>query len=390
MLHRRATQLLREFFISEEASGIILITCTIFSILITNFYVPHFYPDLWKTHLNFSISFFNLNLTLSEWINDGLMAIFFLMVGLEIKRELLIGKLSSFRQAMMPAIAALGGMIVPGIIYTYFNFKLQSSSGFGIPMATDIAFALGVLSLVGKRVPLSLKIFLMALAIIDDLGAVVIIGLFYSQNISFIYMGFWILAFIGLMGFNRMGGKKLIIYLLGGIFMWYCMLHSGIHPTISGILLAFALPFGNGEPESLCFRVQHFLHKPVAFLILPLFALSNTALLIASDLKAVFFNPVGWGIILGLFIGKPIGICGSVWLLVKTKCCILPNDINWTQLFGVTILGGVGFTMSIFITNLAFTNDVIIQNAKLAILLASTMAAITGFIFLKMTLKKLD
>jgi NhaA family Na+:H+ antiporter len=279
-------------------------------------------------------------------------------------------------------------MIVPAGIYLYFNFGTSTQSGAGIPMATDIAFALGILSLLGKKVPVSLKIFLTALAVIDDLGAILVIALFYTKTI------FWInlLIALGIFGFllilNRLKVRNLIPYLIGGILMWYFMLHSGVHATITGVLLAFAIPFGNGDEKSTSYILQHFLHKPVAFFILPLFALANTAISLNGDLGEILTQQYSIGIATGLIVGKPIGIFALSLLAVKLGVCKLPSDLNWKSILGVGFLGGIGFTMSIFVTLLAFEDATIINNTKFVIILSSLVAGTIGYFGLKISLKR--
>lgn len=368
------SKLFPEFFESEKSGGILLFVCTIISLIITNTFLGHLYTSFWHTHIHF----IDLNLSLEQWINDGLMTFFFLLVGLEIERELYIGELASFKRSILPIIAAIFGMIVPALLYLIFNIGHFSASGFGIPMATDIAFVIGVLALFGDRIPMSLKIFITALAIIDDIGSVIVIGLFYSHGLSLMYLGIAVVIYLFLFLLNRFKVQKIIFYIIPGFFLWYVMLKSGIHPTISGILLAFAIPFKKDDQNSPSFRLQHFLHKPVAFFILPLFALANTALLLSVDWKTLFINPISMGIMTGLIIGKPLGILLCVFTLVKLKIGQLPRGATWPQMIGVSILGGIGFTMSIFMTNLAFTDISIIQNAKIIILISSLIAGLMG------------
>lgn len=371
----RLTRLFSEFFESEKAGGILLLICTIFSLLITNSDFQQQYLSIWNTELNHH--------SLSHWINDGLMAIFFLLIGLELEREIYDGELSDLKTAALPAIAALGGMVVPAAIYIILNHNLPSSSGAGIPMATDIAFAIGILSLVGKKVPVSLKIFLTALAVIDDLGAIMVIALFYSSSIvlSNLYIALGIFAV--LLVLNRMKIHNLIPYLTGGVFMWYFMLNSGVHATITGVLLAFAIPFGDGKKSSPSYILQHFLHKPVAFLILPLFALANTALILEANWHVNLDTPGSLGIIAGLTLGKPLGILAFSFIAVKSGLCRLPEKAGWSHITGAGLLGGIGFTMSIFITLLAFDSPELINSSKIAILIASLLSAVAGFLWLK-------
>ena len=369
------TKLFKEFFESEKAGGIMLMLCTLLSLLLVNSSFSEAYLHIWHWPL------FGENI--EHWINDGLMAIFFLLIGLELEREVYNGELSNFKNALLPMMAALGGMILPVVIYFGFNIQKGNLSGAGIPMATDIAFALGILSLLGNRIPASLKVFLTALAVIDDLGAILVIAIFYTGTIIWSNL----LISLGIFGFllilNRLKVYSLIPYLIGGVFMWYFMLHSGIHATITGVLLAFAIPFGKGDESSISIKLQHFLHKPVAYLILPLFALANTAILLNADFSEVLTQANSLGIALGLIIGKPIGVVLFSYAAVLIGWCNLPDDVNWKQILGAGILGGIGFTMSIFITLLAFDNNEIINNSKLMILLASLIAGIIGYLYLR-------
>jgi NhaA family Na+:H+ antiporter len=328
--------------------------------------------------------------SLVHLINEGLMAAFFLLIGLELEREIYIGELSTPKNVLLPAIAALGGMLVPAAIYFAFNFNTQTQAGAGIPMATDIAFALGILSLLGKRVPASLKIFLTALAVIDDLGAIIVIAIFYTGTISWLYLVLSLSVFALLILLNKLKIKSLIPYLAGGVLMWYFMHHSGVHATITGVLLAFAIPFRKGDYQSPSWVLQRFLHKPVAFIVLPVFALANTAIVIGPGFTSFFTEPYALGIIAGLVIGKPLGITLFCFIAVLFKICVLPADMKWKHLIGAGMLGGIGFTMSIFITLLAFDDPAIINSAGLMILLGSLLAGVFGLLWLRLlTGKKL-
>jgi len=385
---RVATKLFREFFHSEKSGGIVLIICTIVSLIIANFIGGAGYTEWWHQKAGFTLGPVDIHLSIEHWINDGLMAIFFLLIGLEIERELYAGELSSISNAALPVVAAIGGMAVPALIHFIFNNGTVTASGFGIPMATDIAFALGVLSLAGKSVPLSLKIFLTALAIIDDLGAILIIAFFYSKGISFDYLLIAGGLFIALLILNRLKVHRLWPYLLGGVILWYCMLQSGVHATISGVLLAFAIPFGDGKEKSPSFRLQHFLHIPVAFIIVPLFALANTGIFISGSVADLLNNRNSWGIIAGLLLGKPLGILSCCFLAIRLKIARLPEAVNWKQLAGAAVLAGIGFTMSIFIALLAFDKPGLILQSKIAILAASVLAGLLGFMLLKISVEK--
>jgi len=375
----KETNLFKTFFESEKAGGIMLIFATLFSLLLANSIYQTEYLQIWNIEIG--------NHSLVHWINDGLMTIFFLLIGLELEREVYIGELSTLKKAALPLFGALGGMLVPALIYLYFNLGTSTQSGAGIPMATDIAFAIGILSLLGKRVPTSLKIFLTALAVIDDLGAIIIIAVFYTSTISLLNLGIALGILIVLFALNRLKVNSFYPYVIGGIIMWYFMLNSGVHATITGVLLAFVIPFGNGKKETVSYKLQHFLHIPVAFIILPLFALANTCIVINSNWQEGITHTNSIGILIGLILGKPMGIWLLSYLGVSIGLCILPKSLKWKNIFGAGILGGIGFTMSIFITLLAFDNEADIINSKIAILIASTIAAIIGFIVLKMTLK---
>lgn len=376
----KLTKLFTDLFESEKAGGLILIFCTIISLLIANSSFQTHYTELW--HINLA------GLSLEHWINDGLMTIFFLLIGLELEREIYYGELSDLKSASLPAFAALGGMIVPACIFLLFNFGTNTQSGAGIPMATDIAFAVGVISLLGNKIPTALKVFLMALAIIDDLGAIIVIAIFYTSSISFLNLIISLSIFGLLLLLNRLKVYNLIPYIIGGIAMWYFMLHSGVHATITGVLLAFAIPFGNGDERSTSYKLQHFLHKPVAFFILPMFALANTSIVINSDWFQGLTETCSLGIIAGLVIGKPLGICLFVFIATYFNLSSLGNEIKWSHIIGAGLLAGIGFTMSIFITLLAFDKPEQIDRSKIAILIASLIAGIAGFIWLKFVPKR--
>lgn len=376
----KLSQLFKDFFESEKLSGLVLILCTIISLGLANSAFGESYHHFWLTKF--------AGQSIEYWINDGLMTIFFLLIGLELEREIYQGELSNIKDALLPIFAAIGGMFVPAAIFLFFNFGTATQSGAGIPMATDIAFALGILSLLGNRVPTSLKIFLTALAVIDDLGAILIIAIFYTKTLLWTNLFIAIGMFVSLYVLGKyFKVKNLIPYLIGGVIMWYFMLNSGVHATITGVLLAFAIPFGNGGDKSTSYILQHFLHKPVAFIILPIFALANTAIVMSGSISEILTENYSLGIALGLIIGKPLGIFLITFIAVKFGLCKLPGDLNWKSVLGVGFLGGIGFTMSIFITLLAFDNETVINNAKFIILLSSLVAGVLGFVFLKATLK---
>ncbi len=374
------TRLYKEFFNSEKAGGLILVILTILSLVLAN--------SPWQTDY---INFWNTNLgghSIVHWINDGLMTIFFLLIGLELEREIYQGELSDIKNASLPIFGAIGGMVVPAGLFLLLNFGSDTQSGAGIPMATDIAFAIGILSLLGSRVPNSLKIFLTALAVIDDLGAIIVIAIFYTTSLSFANLFIALGIFALLLILNRLKIHNLIPYLIGGVAMWYFMLHSGVHATITGVLLAFAIPFGNGSEKSPSYILQHFLHKPVAFFILPLFAIANTCIALGDNWLSGLGETSSLGIMIGLVVGKPLGICLFALIGVALGLCTLPKDLKWKNIIGVGFLGGIGFTMSIFITLLAFDNIEIINNSKIAIIFASVITGAIGFMLLKLTLKK--
>ena len=376
----KITRLFKDFFESEKIGGFLLIICTIISLLLANSSFSNDYLSIWHYQFN--------NHSIEHWINDGLMAIFFLFIGLELEREIYIGELSDIKKASLPIFAALGGMLIPAGLYLLLNFGTDTQSGAGIPMATDIAFALGILSLLGNRVPTSLKIFLTALAVIDDLGAILVIAIFYTDDLNVLNLSIALGIFAFLLILNRLKVRNLIPYLVSGVFMWYFMLNSGVHATITGVLLAFAIPFGNGDKKSTSYLLQHWLHKPVAFIILPLFALANTAIIMNTDWHYALTHHYTLGIALGLIIGKPLGVTLFSFVAVKSKLCKLPDDLNWKKVIGVSFLSGIGFTMSIFITLLAFSDEEHISNSKIMILISSLIAGIIGLLYLKAILKK--
>ena len=384
----RLTALFREFFQSQQSAGILLVVATITSLLLANSAIADEYTSFWKTEIGSNWGGFHLKHSLTGWINEALMTIFFLLVGLEIERELYIGELSSRKRAMLPVMAALGGMIFPALVYLLFNFNHpESISGIGIPTATDIAFAIAIMGLLGDRVPPALKVFLTALAIIDDLGAIVVIGIFYGNGFSGLYLILTALICAALYFLNRKGNENFWIYLILGLSLWFCMLHSGIHATLAGVILAFALPFKSGTPATLSYRIEHKIQWPVTYIILPLFALSNTAITINSEMTGALLSPESLGIFFGLLIGKPVGIFLFSLLAIRLGIASLSSSINKTMIFGAGILGGIGFTMAMFVDNLAFTNTQQIDLGKISILIGSTTAALLGFLLLHLTAK---
>lgn len=374
------TKLYSDFTNSERSSGIVLICCTVISLLLTNSALGKSYLHFWHFEL--------FSKPIEFWINDGLMTVFFLLVGLEMEREVYIGELSDIKKSMLPVIAAVGGMVIPALIHFLLNRNSATQSGFGIPMATDIAFSLAVLSLLGNRVPMALKIFLTALAIIDDLGAIIVIALFYSKGFSLFYFGLATVVFTIMLVLNRFKVYRVWIYLVLGMIMWFFMYRSGIHATITGILLAFAIPFGKGDEKSISYTLQHRLHLPVAFIVLPLFALANTAISIPSSVINDLSSSNSFGIIFGLLLGKPIGIFSFSLIGILLGWGILSDGLKKRHLLWTGFLAGIGFTMSIFITLLAFNNPDVINVSKIAIIIGSVIAAAIGFMGLRFSLKR--
>ena len=379
-IEKRLSDSFKQFAASGKAGGVILILCTILSLIVANSAMGPAYLGFWHTVL--------AGLSIELWVNDALMAIFFLLIGLELQRELRNGELSDLRNALLPIIAAAGGVVVPALTHFALNGGTPTQPGIGIPMATDIAFALGVLALLGSRVPASLKVFLTALAVMDDLAAIIVIAVFSTAELSVAYLAGALATFAALLLMNRrLRVLALWPYLLGGALMWFLMLKSGVHATIAGVLLAFTIPYSHLQDDgaSPAHRMEHALHKPVAFLILPIFALANTGIVIGAGWADDLLSSNSLGIILGLVAGKPVGIFLATFGAVAIGLCRLPLDLAWRHVLGAGLLGGIGFTMSIFITNLAFTgHPEVINAAKMAILAASLMAGILGFIWLKL------
>ena len=425
-------------FAAEEASGgILLLGCTVAALIWANSAFEHSYDVLWDTRLTIGFRHFLLDEPLHFWINDALMAVFFFVVGLEIKRSVILGELASFRQAALPVVAAIGGMVVPAAFYLALNPSGEGADGWAIPMSTDIAFSLGVLALLGSRIPIALKVFLTAFAIVDDIGAVIVIAVFFTETISWVNLavGGGLLGALVLM--NVIGVRNPVVYAIVGIVVWVSFFKSGIHPTVAGILIAMTIPLkvrinpeqfvarakalidefaadgdagprrgdlalttvrqrsaleeleiASKEVESPLQRLEHSMHPVVAFAIMPLFALANAGVLLGEDVFELLTTPVSLGIMLGLVIGKPLGIGIFAWLSVKTGLAFLPQGIPWKQILGVACLGGVGFTMSIFVGGLAFTDDTLITESKLGILVASIVAGAAGYLILKSTAKE--
>lgn len=419
-----------KFFRSQSAGGVILLLCTIVALIFANVPSLHSAWDFWETEMGFEFGSFSIKMSFLEWVNDGLMAIFFLTVGLEIKREMTVGQLSSLKKATLPVIAALGGMVAPAIIYTFFNhYDPATSGGWGIPMATDIAFAIGIISLLGNRVPIGIKVLLTALAIADDLGAILVLAIFYPTHaLNFTALCIALGIFVVLLLFNKFGLRKSVIYIIGGVFMWYFVLCSGIHATIAGVLLALTIPmrskinpcdfYQRGEAlvkefedvstceDSLNNEQQHIIHamsenmdevEPmlhkfesklqgfVTFFIMPVFALANAGVHVDMNTFAAGIPDLAVGIFFGLVCGKPIGIFLFSYLAVKLKLADLPANTKWKQIFAMGVLGGIGFTMSIFIDNLAFNDIALVNIGKVAILVASFTAALIGLLVMHAT-----
>ena len=380
---------IEDFIKKESSGGIILIFVTILALIFSNTFLSSWYESFLHIPVHIRIGPLELNKSLYHWVNDGLMVIFFLLVGLEVKREILEGHLSSLKQVALPGIAAVGGMAVPAVVYLIFNLNdPQAVNGWAIPTATDIAFALGILSLLGNRVPISLKVFLMALAIIDDLGAIVIIAVFYTANLSMISIGIAAAALLVLILFNVFGVARKSVYFLVGLVLWVSVLKSGVHATLAGVALAFTIPLNAKDKQGNLFsplkELEHKLHFWVAFVILPLFAFVNAGVNVTKISLDQMFGPVPMGIMLGLFLGKQIGVFGFSWVAIKLKIAQLPQDSRWLNFYGVAVLTGIGFTMSLFIDTLAFEQDNLFQYTdKLAILLGSFLAGMTGYFLLK-------
>jgi len=380
IVQRTLSHTFENFFDSEKSSGIVLIICTVVSLLLANSVVGTHYLRLWQMYVG--------GISVEHWVNDGLMALFFLLIGLELERELYNGELANVKNALLPICAALGGLIAPAVMHFALNAGTETQAGIGIPMATDIAFALGVLAILGSRVPASLKVFVTAFAVIDDLCAIILIAVFYTAQLSVSYLvgalAVWTVLVLLNHAFKVM---SLVPYVLGGVCMWFLMLQSGVHATIAGVLLAFAIPFSAQEEDaaSPSHRLEHVLHKPVAFVILPIFALANTGIVIGTDWAHTLTSANSAGIIGGLVIGKPVGITLLSFVAVAVGMCRLPLDLYWGHIFGAGLFGVIGFTMSIFITNLAFVGNLEMINAsKMAILLASLTAGTLGFLWGKL------
>jgi len=379
------------FFKLEAASGLILLIAAILALIVSNSNFSDLYFDILEQYLFIGINNFGLKLSVHHWINDLLMAIFFFFVTLEIKREFIQGELSNLKKALLPIIAAVGGMVIPAAFYVAVNFdNIETLNGWAIPSATDIAFSLGILSLLGSRVPISLKVFLTALAIIDDLGAILIIAFFYSGDLSIIYLGLILIAFIFLLALNKFGIKIFLPYLLVGAFMWYFTYKSGIHATIAGVLLATTIPHRIKEKDfSLLIKLEHAISPYVAFLIMPIFAFANAGVSLGGLSLSSLLQPVPLGILLGLFVGKQVGVMAFSFLAVRLGAAQMPDNSSWLSLYGVSILTGIGFTMSLFVGNLAFVENLeYIDGVKIGVLSGSLLSTVCGYFLLLFTSKK--
>ncbi len=379
------------FFKLEAASGLVLLISAIIALIISNSSISLLYFQTLDKYVFIGLNNFGLKLSVLHWINDVLMAIFFFFVTLEIKREFIQGELSNIKQAMLPIIAAVGGMLVPALIYIYINFgDAETLNGWAIPSATDIAFSLGVLSLLGSRVPISLKVFLTALAIIDDLGAIVIIAFFYSSDLSIFNLSMMFLSFIVLLALNKFEIKKFLPYFIIGIFLWHFTHESGVHATIAGVLLACTIPHRKKEKDfSLLIKLEHSISPYVAFGIMPLFAFANAGVSLDGISFSSLMLPVPFGILLGLFLGKQIGVFIFSYISIKIGFAQMPNNSNWVKLYGVGILTGIGFTMSLFVGNLAFIeNTQYIDGVKLGVLSGSLLSTLAGYFLLLVTSRK--
>ena len=373
------------FFKLEAASGLVLLIAALLALILSNSDLSNYYFETLNAHILIGTSSFGLDLSVLHWINDALMAVFFFIVTLEIKREFIQGELSKPKQALLPIIGAVGGMVIPAIIYIFINFNSeQTLKGWAIPSATDIAFSIGVLSLLGSRVPISLKVFLTALAIIDDLGAILIIALFYSGELQYLYLILMLLSFILLIALNKTGVKKFLPYFLIGLFLWYFTYMSGIHSTISGVLLASTIPHKSGEKDfSLLLKLEHILSPYVAFGIMPLFAFANAGVMLTGFSIGKVLEPVPLGIVCGLFFGKQIGVFAFSYVSIKMKLAEMPKNSNWVKFYAVGILTGIGFTMSLFVGNLAFVeHPEHLNGVKVGVLVGSFLSALVGYFML--------
>ncbi len=385
---RRLVSPFQEFVNAESAGGVVLVATSVFAFAWANSRWGGLYEAVKHAHISIGWEHYALAQSALHWVNDGLMALFFLLVGMEIKREVVRGELSDLRAATLPVLAAVGGMVVPALIYTVFNGGGGGASGWGIPMATDIAFALGIMALLGNRVPLGLKVFLTALAIADDLGAVLVIAIFYSHGLHWGALAAALLLWVTALAYGFFGGRRVTVFMVLGLCMWYAMLRSGVHATVAGILLALALPMtrsGRGSDTEVdrgqpLYRVEHAIEPWVAYVIVPLFALFNAGFALSDGVR--FTMPVVMGAFFGLLIGKPLGVFGAAWLAVRLRLADLPLGVTWRHLFGAAALAGIGFTMSLFVADLAFRQSIMLDHAKLGVLTGSVVSAVLGLIML--------
>jgi len=373
----------------EKLSSFLLIGATLFALILNNSSLSWLYDSLLTVPLAIQVADLNIAKPLLLWINDGLMAVFFFLIGLEIKREILVGELSTRKKASLPIMAAIGGIVVPAGLYYMLNVgDTEALRGWAVPVATDIAFALGILALLGDKLPKEIKILLLSLAIIDDLAAILIIAVFYTADLSFEALGLASIGLAGAIALNRFGIKKIAPYILIGIFMWVCVLKSGVHATLAGVVLAFCIPLTGKKGDCPVESLEHALHPWVFFFIMPIFAFANAGIDLTSMTLASFNNTITLGIIAGLFIGKQVGVFGFIWIAIKTGLCEKPKTLNWLHLYGLSLLTGIGFTMSLFIGMLAFDNLEITSQVRAGVLTASFMSAMLGYFVLRLTLKK--
>ncbi|MCX6152930.1 MAG: Na+/H+ antiporter NhaA [Candidatus Kapabacteria bacterium] len=376
----------RKFFTSEQSGGLILLICTAISLIIANSQLSSAYAEFFEIKLGPTLMGFVFQKTIHTWINEGLMAVFFLLIGLEIKREMISGELSSYQKAILPVISAVGGMIMPAFLFFIVNHNKPTVSGWGIPTATDIAFSLAVLSLI-KGIPKSIRIFLVALAVADDIGAIILIGVFYTSSFNLLYCALSLLVFAILFIINKLKVKNIVYYLALGLILWLVVMFSGIHSTIAGVLLAFTIPYEKGNRNSILHKIENFLFKPVAYIILPLFALANTGIEIQNSFFNLIKSPVSIGIIIGLCLGKPLGIVSAIYISFKCKISPLPTNTSFLNLIALGFICGIGYTMSIFISTIAFSNHVFINESKITVLIASVISASIGLILFKISKK---
>lgn len=378
----------KDFFNKEASSGIILIICAVAAVIISNSNLHYNYEELFHANLTLGVHKLYISMSLLHWINDGLMVVFFLLVGMEIKREVLIGELKSVKKVILPVGAAIGGMIVPALIYLITNFGERTVNGWGIPMATDIAFALGIISIVGnKKAPKGIVVFLTALAIVDDLGSIIVIAVFYTNNIQWISLLAAAIVFILLITVSKLKVRYISFFIILGFVLWLFLLRSGVHPTIAGVILGMCIPLGKSRveaQESTTYKFEHFLNLLSAYFIMPIFAFANSGVVInAGSFRRLITSSVSCGIILGLFLGKQLGIFGVSYFLIKFKLANLPSRVSMKHIYGASVLGGIGFTMSLFVSSLSFSSEAYLNDAKVAIMVVSIIASVFGILIFK-------